>query len=93
MQIMRKKGASRVVLLYEDTADYALSTGMLGSGGFPANYRVSGWHNKHDFASHFFLDGHAAHILTEWRRVRPNPATNQSGHTSTWAVHHDIGDN
>lgn len=91
--IMRKKGASRAVVLYEDTADYALSTGMLASSGFPANYRVMGWHNKYDFASLFFLDGHSAYTSVDWRKVRPNPATGSRGHTATWAVHHDVGDN
>lgn len=81
------------MLLYEDTADFSLATGMMASGGFPANYRVAGWHNKYDFASLFFLDGHSAHISVDWRKVRPNPATGHLGHTAAWSVHHDVGDN
>jgi prepilin-type N-terminal cleavage/methylation domain-containing protein len=91
--IMRKKSASRAVLIYEDTADYALSTGMLGSGGFPQSYRVMGWHNRYDFASMFFLDGHSQYLSVDWRKVRPQePPSPHKGHTASWAVHHDVGD-
>jgi prepilin-type N-terminal cleavage/methylation domain-containing protein len=89
--IMRKKGASRAVMVYEDTADYALSTGMLATGGFPSKYRVEGWHNRYDYASLFFLDGHSAYTSVDWRKVRPNGTA--LGHTATWVVHHDVGDN
>jgi prepilin-type N-terminal cleavage/methylation domain-containing protein len=99
--IMRKKGASRSVLFYEDVADYALSTGMAQVGtsiGFPnvqngGYYRVMGWHGRYDFASLAFLDGHAAYLSLDWRYVRPQRMSPTSkGHTATWAVHHDVGD-
>lgn len=90
--IMRKKGASRAVVVYEDVADYSLSTGMLPTGGFPTSYRVPGWHNRHDYASLSFLDGHAVYTSIDWRKVRPS-GTNTHGCTATWVVHHDMGDN
>jgi prepilin-type N-terminal cleavage/methylation domain-containing protein len=90
--IMRKKGASRAVVVYEDVADYSLSTGLLPSGGFPANYRVPGWHNRHDYATLGFLDGHVSYTSIDWRRVKPT-TSNPHGCTATWVVHQDLGDN
>ena len=92
--IMRKKGASRAVLIYEDTADFALSTGLMDSNGFPQNYRVMGWHNRYDWASMSFLDGHSAYVNVDWRYVRPGRMSpTAKGYTATWVTHHDVGDN
>jgi prepilin-type N-terminal cleavage/methylation domain-containing protein/prepilin-type processing-associated H-X9-DG protein len=91
--LMRKKGASRVILVYEDVADYGLSNGLMN--GLPPAYQVMGWHNKFNYASYLFLDGHAAYILTEWKKVKPVLVDGKyrGGCTATWAAHHDVGDN
>jgi prepilin-type N-terminal cleavage/methylation domain-containing protein len=93
--IMRKKGASRAVMVYEDVADYSLATGTYAIGssyGFPtSSFRVMGWHNKFEYASMLFLDSHAAYLSVDWRKTRPS-ATNPHGCTSTWVVHQDVGD-
>lgn len=90
--IMRKKGASRAILLYEDPADWSLSTGLMTFGGFPKGFRVMGWHNKYDVHSLLFLDGHAASLYVDWSKNLPDPPTKLVSGTSTWVSHQEVGD-
>jgi len=70
VHILRKKGPSRGILLYEDTADWALNTVeelMLNSSP-----PVMSWHNKKNIHNIMFLDGHAALTMVDYTKNRYN---------------------
>ncbi len=78
VQILQKKGPARGLLLYEDGADWALNT-----PGLDYRYKVPTWHNKFDFHSLLFLDGHAAFMYVDWRK---NAYSIQKAMTPTWVA-------
>jgi prepilin-type N-terminal cleavage/methylation domain-containing protein len=64
--IFEKKGASRGVLLYEDPADCTLG-GVLYD--WPPNLRYMGWHQRPNYYTALFLDGHSENLQMDYRRV------------------------
>lgn len=78
-----KKGASRAVLLYEDTADWALNTADAIEAAKGTNYKVKSWHSKLNYANFVFLDGHAAQLYVDWRVAK---YSNRKSMTSTWVT-------
>lgn len=90
IKIFEKKGASRAVLLYEDTADWAFNTADLIYDLKGPNYKVRSWHNKYDIHNLLFLDGHASALYVDWRLARyslSNKAeTAHKGMTATWVI-------
>jgi len=85
-KIMEKHGPSRFILLYEDPADWALTT----AGLLPDTYRFSAWHNKANYHSLMFMDGHAANIFVEFRKNRFNLPR---GGASAWIARHNRNEN
>ncbi len=83
VKILLKKGASRAVLLYEDTADWALNTADAIEAAKGPNYKVKSWHGKLNYANFTFLDGHAAQLYVDWRVAK---YANPKSMTSTWVV-------
>lgn len=86
IKLLQEKGAGRAILLYEDTADWALNT-----TDFPPGYKVKTWHDKYDIHNLLFLDGHSALTRVDWMR---NAYTiSQNSGTGTWIARHDLGQN
>ena len=84
-KIMERYGPSRFILLYEDPADWALTT----ADNLPDSYNVSSWHGKANFHSMLFMDGHAANIYVDFRKNRYNLPRGAAG---TWIARHNRGD-
>lgn len=89
VKIMIKKGPSRAVLLYEDTADWALNTAddILAAKG--PQYRIQTWHNRPDMHNLMFLDGHASQTKVDWkiaRYVNSGIYPAKMPMTATWAI-------
>ncbi len=86
VKFMERGGrAQRFLLLYEDPADWGLST----SDDLPDGYKVRSWHGKFDTHSVLFLDGHARHLYIDYRRNRMNSPING---TATWVARYSTGD-
>lgn len=84
VSILRKKGASRAILIYEDTADWALNT-----PDFHPDFKVPTWHNKFDIHNILFMDGHAKVTPVDWRR---NLYHIDEAATANWVARHSRGD-
>lgn len=65
--LMRKHGDSRVIILHEDRSDVALG-GVLWD--VPPDYKIVGWHGKANRHSILFLDGHAANIYIDHKKIK-----------------------
>jgi prepilin-type N-terminal cleavage/methylation domain-containing protein/prepilin-type processing-associated H-X9-DG protein len=68
-RIFEKKGPSRAVILYEDPADWGMTTADAFQLSAP-KYKVESWHKKYDIHNVTFLDGHAAATPMDWRKNR-----------------------
>jgi prepilin-type N-terminal cleavage/methylation domain-containing protein/prepilin-type processing-associated H-X9-DG protein len=86
VKILAKKGPSRAVILYEDTADWALNTADTLHDIKGPNYQVRSWHNKNDIHNLLFLDGHAAALYVDWKLAR---YTLQKSMTANWVIRHE----
>jgi hypothetical protein len=90
--IMRRKGPSRAIFIYDDPADWSLGAGILASKGFPPGYKVLGWHAKYDVFNMLFLDGYAASPYIDWTRNLADPPARPVSGTSTWVAHQEFGE-
>lgn len=102
IRLLRKKGASRAILLQEDPADVALGGIFYG---WPLELKIMGWHGKINRHNILFLDGHAAPVWIQpkynqdYRRgtssfqvcapsTLPNPYC--ANGTGEWVSRHDF---
>ncbi|GMV98037.1 MAG: prepilin-type N-terminal cleavage/methylation domain-containing protein [Phycisphaerae bacterium] len=96
VKILSDHGPGRAILLYEDTADWALNNPQFpiskdASGRVVSAYRVKTWHDKYDVHNLLFLDGHAALVKVDW--WRNDYAISRNSGTGTWVARHDLFEN
>lgn len=88
VHILRKRGPSRAILIYEDSADWALNVDLTKRD---PKFRVRTWHNKYDIHNILFMDGHVGVTKVDWRRNMYHIDENSG--TGTWVARHSSKDN
>jgi prepilin-type N-terminal cleavage/methylation domain-containing protein len=84
--ILERKGPSRALLLYEDGADWALTT----ADKLPDGFQVPTWHGRPNVHNVLFLDGRAESLYIDFTKNRT--ALPLSG-TGRWVARHERTDN